>query len=193
MALNGNKNTDYYNEESAKIGGYMTAPEISEELFRAIDVIVTERLKAFKFDKTIEGQIIGIEDSSKGAYRVTTDNNLTFIAYSDNPNLIIGQKVYIRIPDNDYTKRKIITSLYEPIQSGSKEKQIQDSESTYAATEEEYQEGKKSLIRELLDRNRRVHEDVTLTKEQKEQQSIENVRWYIAELNKLGRKMYEGY
>jgi hypothetical protein len=90
MAMNGNTTTDYYNQHSATVGGYMTAPEITEELFRAIDAIIAKRLETFNFDRTVEGTITSVEDSTKGTYKVTADNNVTFTAYSDNPNLMIG-------------------------------------------------------------------------------------------------------
>ena len=36
-------------------------------------------------------------------YKVTTDDNITFDAYSDVKTYTIGTRVYVRIPRGDYT------------------------------------------------------------------------------------------
>lgn len=94
----------------------MTASEISEQIFKAIDAIVLHRLAELKFDRTV---LATIKDSSQrdiGKYIVTTDNNISFEAFSDRVDLFDGLQVYIRIPEGDYTKRKTISGLYEPVQ-----------------------------------------------------------------------------
>ena len=186
MAINGNQNTDYYNQQSATVGGHMTAPEITEELFRAIDAIVTKRLESFTFDKTVEGKIISVENSTKGEYKVTGDNNVTFTAYSDNPNLVIGQKIYVRIPENDYTKRKVITGLYEPVITTNSSNNDVDIVSiskkiTQAEFEVKIQELKDTLIEKLLEFN----QDNSLTDEERKAKKQEITFWYIKEADKL--------
>lgn len=94
----------------------MTANEISEQIFKAIDAIVLHRLAELKFDRVVLATIKDSTDSAKGKYIVTTDNNITFDAYSDRVDLFDGLQIYVRIPQGDYTKRKVITGLYEPIE-----------------------------------------------------------------------------
>lgn len=88
------------------------ASELSEQLFEAIDAIVKERLKNLDFDKTIIATIIDNSKHLYGCYKVTTDNNLSFIAYADVTGYNVGDRVYIRIPGGDYTKQKVITGRY---------------------------------------------------------------------------------
>lgn len=93
----------------------LTSIELSEQLFKAIDAIVTKRLQDFPCDKFVEAEITDDKNKNKGEYIVTTDNNITFTAFSDRTDLFNGVKLYVRIPNGDYTKRKIISELYEPL------------------------------------------------------------------------------
>lgn len=88
--------------------------EIVQQLFEAIDAITTKRLESVQFDKTIVGTITDNSKASYGRYQVTTDDNIRFTVYSDIVTYGIGDKVYIRIPDNDYTKQKVIIDRYIP-------------------------------------------------------------------------------
>lgn len=91
-----------------------TAADISEQLFQAIDAIVMERIRALKYDKTVIATIVNDDKALYGKYKVTTDDNITFYAYSDTSKYKIKNRVYIRIPESDYTKQKIITGFYIP-------------------------------------------------------------------------------
>lgn len=88
------------------------ANEISEQLFQAIDAIVTERIRVLEYDKTVVATIIDNSQALYGKYKVTTDDNITFYAYAEITTYPLKEKVYIRIPGNDYTKQKIITGRY---------------------------------------------------------------------------------
>ncbi len=96
------------------------ANEISEQLFQAIDAIVSERIRVLEYDKTVIATIIDNSQALYGKYKVTTDDNITFFAYGEITTYPLQEKVYIRIPGNDYTKQKIITGRY-----------IQDNRSTF--------------------------------------------------------------
>lgn len=91
-----------------------TASDISEQLFQAIDAIVQERLKQLNFDKTIIATIINNDKRDFGCYQVSTDNNIKFKVYSEITKYNIGDKVYIRVPEGDYTKQKVIIGRYIP-------------------------------------------------------------------------------
>ena len=88
------------------------ANEISEQLFQAIDAIVSERIRVLEFDKTVVATIIDNSQALYGKYKVTTDDNITFNAYAEITTYPLKEKVYVRIPGNDYTKQKIITGRY---------------------------------------------------------------------------------
>ena len=89
-----------------------TASDISEQLFQAVDAIVQERLKQLNFDKTIIATITNNDKRNFGCYQVSTDNNINFKVYSEIKKYNIGDKVYIRIPEGDYTKQKVIIGRY---------------------------------------------------------------------------------
>ncbi len=91
-----------------------TATDISEQLFQAIDAIVMERIRVLKYDKTVVATIIENNKAPYGKYKVTTDDNITFFAYADTSKYNLHAKVYVRIPEGDYTKQKIITGYYIP-------------------------------------------------------------------------------
>lgn len=88
--------------------------EITEQLFEAIDAIVLSRMRLLPFDKTVTATITDTTFIEHHKYKVTTDDNIVFDAYSiDNYN--IGDRVYVRIPEGDYTQQKVITGLFIPI------------------------------------------------------------------------------
>lgn len=86
--------------------------DYSEALFQSIDTIVTERIKRLPYDHTIVATIINADNAYIGAYKVTTDNNTIFTAYSDIKTYNTGERVYIRITDTLYNQSKIITGKY---------------------------------------------------------------------------------
>ena len=86
--------------------------DYSEALFQSIDTIVTERVKRLPYDRTIVATITNADNAYIGAYKVTTDNNTTFTAYSDIKTYNTGERVYIRIIDTQYNQSKIITGKY---------------------------------------------------------------------------------
>lgn len=89
--------------------------EITEQLFKAIDVIVTARLRQLSYDKTVIATIIENKYANKNKYKVSTDDNIQFDAYSDNTTYKTGTRVYVRIPQGDYTQQKVITQKWVPI------------------------------------------------------------------------------
>ena len=95
-------------------GENRTATEISEQLFQAIDAIVMERIRVLPYDKTVIATIVENNQASYGKYKVTTDDNITFYAFADTSKYELKEKVYVRIPQGDYTKQKIITGYYIP-------------------------------------------------------------------------------
>ena len=102
--------------------------EITEQLFEAIDAIVQERIRTLPYDKTVIATITSISGQNYGKYQVTTDDNITFYAFSDVTTYNIGDKVYVRIPQNDYTKQKVITERYVPDSSFVKITEVKSSQ-----------------------------------------------------------------
>lgn len=75
-----------------------TATDISEQLFQAIDAIVMERIRVLPYDKTVIATIIENKNAPYGKYKVTTDDNITFYAFSEVTNYPLYMRIYVRIP-----------------------------------------------------------------------------------------------
>lgn len=88
--------------------------EMTEQLFEAIDTIVSERIKNLPYDKTLIARITNVDNAAYGKFEVTTDTNIVMTAYSERQDLVLGDWVYVKVPQNDYTKLKIITEKYIP-------------------------------------------------------------------------------
>ena len=89
-----------------------TSNEITEKLFEAVDTIIGERISSLPYDQTIVAQIINADDHANGIYIVTHDYNTEFKAYADYTGFQVGDQVYVRVPEGDYTKQKVITGKY---------------------------------------------------------------------------------
>lgn len=85
--------------------------QISENLFTAIDIIVQERLKSLSYDKTLLCQIINNSQKDEGLYLVSREG-LNFYAYSENTDYVLGDWVYVIIPENDNNRDKFIIGKY---------------------------------------------------------------------------------
>lgn len=85
--------------------------DMIEELFKSIDIIVDSRIDSLEFDKTITCSITDTTYANRGEYTVT-DGTTVFQAYSENKEYIVGQYVYVQIPNGDFNKKKLITGRY---------------------------------------------------------------------------------
>lgn len=92
------------------------AEDYAENLFQAVDTIVAERVKNLPYDHTVVATVLDATNAYTGAYKVTTDNNAKFTAYSDIKTYNAGDRVYVRIIDTDYYSSKTIVGKYiEPV------------------------------------------------------------------------------
>ena len=86
--------------------------ELTQRLFEAIDTIIGERISSLPYDQTIVCKIIDAEDKANGVYTVSHNFDTTFTAYADFTGFEVDDEVYVRIPEGDYTKQKVITGKY---------------------------------------------------------------------------------
>lgn len=91
--------------------------EIQDKIFSSIDIIIEKRLKELQYDKTIICKVI-----DKKPCRIYNDKttvleynykvqyqDLTFDAYNGtHKDFKVNDIVYVLIPQNDFTKKKII-------------------------------------------------------------------------------------
>lgn len=81
----------------------------SEAIIEATNLIVEEKLKTLKLDKTIKAEIVSIVDIGTGEYKVKYLGN-TFSAFANdlNKKYLIGDFVFIEVPENDFSNKKFI-------------------------------------------------------------------------------------
>lgn len=89
----------------------MADNNISESLFKAIDIITSKRLTELEFDKTIIATITDTTNAAFGDY-VLTDGATTFHAYSSDVSYKTGTNVYVTVPNGDFSKQKQILGKY---------------------------------------------------------------------------------
>lgn len=89
----------------------MNNTNVKNDVLKAIDIIVSERVNSAKFDKTIQATVLSCEDPAIGKYKVKYQDSI-FEAYSNNIDNIYlkNTSVYVLIPNNNINKRKIILS-----------------------------------------------------------------------------------
>lgn len=80
-------------------------------LFNAMDVIVSERVKSLQYDKTITAQIENTDNAVNGEY-IVNDGSTSFKAYSENTGYRKGAYVYVTIPEGDFNQQKTIIGKY---------------------------------------------------------------------------------
>lgn len=84
--------------------------QINTNIAEAIDVLITKRLGDLKLDTTIIAEIYSVINGEKGKYQVKYQSAI-FEAYveENNKKFRVGQSVYVRIPQSDFSQKKIIT------------------------------------------------------------------------------------
>lgn len=83
----------------------------STEILQTIDTVVSARLNEVSFDRTEVCKIVSQNEKDDSKYWVTNDT-IRFEAFADR-RYVEGQKVYVLIPNGDYTAKKIILGSYE--------------------------------------------------------------------------------
>lgn len=82
---------------------------IGEVLFGGMEAIYKEQLKNLRQDVTIDAEIKSIKNPDTGEYKVEYQGNL-FSAFSQSllTTYTIGERVYVLVPQGDYSGKKII-------------------------------------------------------------------------------------
>lgn len=85
---------------------------ITEQILNAIDLIAEDKVSKLHFDKTVQAKIYSIVDSDTGEYKVRYNGNI-FSAFAEDPSQTykIDDLVYVKVPEGDFSNKKIITSL----------------------------------------------------------------------------------
>lgn len=85
---------------------------VSEQLLKAMDIIVEQKLTQLQYDKTIQAKIYSVIDVDTGEYKVKYNGNI-FSAFSNDTSKTYktNDAVYVSVPEGDFSGKKIITSL----------------------------------------------------------------------------------
>lgn len=85
---------------------------VSEQLLKAMDIIVDQKLTQLQYDKTIQAKIYSVIDVDTGEYKVKYNGNI-FSAFSNDTSKTYktNDAVYVSVPEGDFSGKKIITSL----------------------------------------------------------------------------------
>lgn len=80
---------------------------LTDDLFQSIDTIVSARIAKLPYDQTIECEVVNADKAEDNIYTVRYQV-ATFEAISPSIQYSVGDRVYVAIPQNDYTQNKII-------------------------------------------------------------------------------------
>nr|DAU63177.1 MAG TPA: hypothetical protein [Caudoviricetes sp.] len=86
--------------------------DVSENLFKAIDIITSKRISQLQFDKTIVAEIIDNKKAKQGEYSLSDGSANEFIAYSENEDYKKGDSVYVNVPNGDFNSQKRIVGRH---------------------------------------------------------------------------------
>ena len=89
--------------------------DIQKSLLDSLSLVANSSAKNMQNTITIEAEVISVEDSGLNSYKVNYMNN-KFIAYANTPNVQYtqGDKVYVLVPNGDFSKEKIIIGTIKP-------------------------------------------------------------------------------
>ena len=101
-------------ESTSKTG---TTPEMLDILTRNTDKLITDRIKIAPYDQTFLGTIIAIKFNGKTDVTSADYNKYTVrfntlerdFIINDGKFHVVGEKVYVHIPNNDLNKRYVET------------------------------------------------------------------------------------
>lgn len=92
------------------------ANQVTENLFTAIDEIISSRMQGLGYDTTIKAIVIDASDAERGFYEVAevgSEKTNPFRAYSDNTSYVANDYVYVTTPLGDATSNnRIIIGKY---------------------------------------------------------------------------------
>ena len=88
-----------------------SAEQMSETLVSAMDIIAKNAVQGLQFDKTEVAEITDITNRANGDY-VVFNGSAKYHAYTENTSYTLGTKVYVNIPNNDYSLQKTIIRKY---------------------------------------------------------------------------------
>lgn len=78
----------------------------------AMAIHARNAIENLPFNKTELVEIVDITNRNEGSY-IVWNGSTRYVAYSENTSYQMGNKVYVTIPNNDFTGRKLIIGQYK--------------------------------------------------------------------------------
>ena len=123
--------------------------QLSESFFTTISAMANNAVSKSSNDRTIECEIVRIQDASKGIYTVQyTENKFTAIA-SNGLTYAVGDSVYVLVPEGNFSKNKIILGNTKAVRFH------------YQKGEEEEGGGGSSSQKEIIIQNKTYYDEIT--------------------------------
>ena len=85
--------------------------EIGTSIIKSINILLEEKLKSLKYDKTFKSTVWGINDD--GTYQISYKNQLYDVPNALGTNLSIGQSVWVKIPSGIFRNMHICGICYK--------------------------------------------------------------------------------
>ena len=84
----------------------------SERIILAVELLIDNRLKQLKFDKTVEAIVEEKVANKENTYKVSYKQGV-FTAYCIVPGISynVGDRVFVKIPEGDFTNKKYIEGV----------------------------------------------------------------------------------
>lgn len=90
----------------------MESKGLGEILCESVQILINKSLEDLQFDRTIKCEIVDDTNKKDGKY-IVTDGSAKMEAYCETADKYnVGEQVYVTVPGNDYTQKKIIVSKY---------------------------------------------------------------------------------
>lgn len=86
----------------------MAQDNLQEELLRAIDYLVNNRIDKIDRDKTIVAKVLACQNALTGEYKVSYNGGYMLAYAQDEASYELNTNVYILVPGGDFTQKKII-------------------------------------------------------------------------------------
>lgn len=89
----------------------MNTDGMQDNILQAVDYLVNNRVDRLRLDKTIIGVIVECLDATKGEYSISYNGGTIVAVAQEGKSYRTGQNVYVLVPENDFTKTKVILGI----------------------------------------------------------------------------------
>lgn len=93
------------------------ANQLQEQILKAIDILVNNRIDNMQTDKTVVATIVTCTNALTGEYKVSYNGGFMTAYAQENVTYTDNSSVYVLIPQNDFTQKKMIISKSQALEN----------------------------------------------------------------------------